>query len=88
LQGNLKFLKRLHKAGANFNSVDQLGRAPIHVLADGKSNVEVVKYIINNNINLDLPDPEGCSALYIAIEGQNWEIAELLCHEGATVIAD
>ena len=48
----------------------------------------MAKFILKHNINLDLLDTKGRSPLYIAIESDNWEVAELLCSEGATIIAN
>jgi ankyrin repeat protein len=84
----LKVLKKLLGEGADFNQVDYLGRAAIHVICNDKNNFDVAKFVISNNINLDLLDSKARSPLYIAIETENWEVAELLCREGATVIAN
>ena len=84
----MKILKKLLAEGADFNQVDYLGRAAIHVICNDKNNFDVAKFVISNNINLDLLDSKARSPLYIAIETENWEVAELLCREGATVIAN
>jgi ankyrin repeat protein len=84
----VKVLKKLLAEGADFNQVDYLGRAAIHVICNDKNNFDVAKFVISNNINLDLLDSKARSPLYIAIETENWEVAELLCREGATVIAN
>ncbi len=84
----MKVLKKLLAEGADFNQVDYLGRAAIHVICNDKNNFDVAKFVISNNINLDLLDSKARSPLYIAIETENWEVAELLCREGATVIAN
>ena len=84
----MKVLKKLLAEGADFNQVDYLGRAAIHVICNDKNNFDVAKFVISNNINLDLLDSKARSPLYIAIETEKWEVAELLCREGATVIAN
>ena len=55
---------------------------------DRKGDLELARFIIANNVNLDLLDTKGRSPLYIAIESENWEVAEELCKEGATIIAN
>jgi ankyrin repeat protein len=81
-------LKKLQREGADFNGVDYLGRAPLHVICNDKGNLEMAKFIVKENVNIDLLDSKQRSPLYIAIESDNWEVAELLCNEGATVIAN
>lgn len=49
-------MKNLYAEGADLNGIDALGRSAIHVVAYGKDNVEVAKFLIDNNINLDLLD--------------------------------
>lgn len=88
-QRNIELLRKLQKEGADFNSVDYLGRAALHVICNDKNNLEIAKFIVNEgSVNLDLLDSKQRSPLYIAIESDNWEVAELLCNEGATVIAN
>jgi len=81
-------LKKLLAEGADFNQVDYLGRAAIHVICNDKDNYEIAKFVMENHVNLDLLDSKARSPLYIAIESDNWEVADLLCREGATVIAN
>lgn len=58
------------------------------MICNDKGNLEIAKFIVKENVNIDLLDSKQRSPLYIAIESDNWEVAELLCNEGATVIAN
>ena len=80
-------LSKLHSEGADLNRADYLGRAAIHVIASEKNNLEVAKCVVEKNVNLDIVDSKHRSALFLAIECGNWEVAELLCTLGAKVIA-
>ena len=44
--GNLDLLKKLHMEGANLNEIDYLGRGVIHVIANYKGGVEIMKYLV------------------------------------------
>lgn len=58
------------------------------MICNDKDNYEVAKFVLENQVNLDLLDSKARSPLYMAIESGNYEVAELLCREGATVIAN
>ena len=47
-----------------------------------------MKYLVDQEINLDLLDNKARSALYLAIEANNIDIAQILIDKGASLIAD
>ena len=47
-----------------------------------------MKYLVDQEINLDLLDNKARSALYLAIEANNIDIAQILVDKGASLIAD
>jgi ankyrin repeat protein len=51
-------MSKLADQGADFNLVDYRGRAPIHI-ACINGNEEVVKYLLEQNLDLDLIDNAG-----------------------------
>lgn len=69
--------------------MDYMGRAALHVVAnDRKGDVELTRFLLNQHVNIDLPDSKGRSPLYIAIESDNFDVAEELCKQGGTIIAN
>jgi ankyrin repeat protein len=55
---NVTLMSKLADQGADFNLVDYRGRAPIHI-ACINGNEEVVKYLLEQNLDLDLIDNAG-----------------------------
>lgn len=53
--GNLNLLKQLVTEGADLNLVDYGGRGPIHVAAI-KGDVEVVRFLVEQGVNVDALD--------------------------------
>ena len=51
-------MQKLTEQGADFNLVDYRGRAPIHI-ASINGSIEVIKYLMNENLDLDLIDNAG-----------------------------
>ena len=63
--GNLALLQQLKLDGADFSLSDYRGRGPIHVgITIG--HIEIVKFLLECNINLDATDLMGVSPLYLA----------------------
>ena len=56
--GNIQMMKKLSEEGADFNSVDYRGRAPIHI-ASISGNLEAVRYLLDQSVNLDMIDNSG-----------------------------
>ena len=60
----------------------------LHVVACTPGSEEITTYLCQQRINLDLLDNKVRSALYLAIESDNFGVAEILANHGASVIAD
>ena len=84
----MELLKKLQREGCDLDSVDYLGRGLLHVIANTSGHEDIARYHCSQNINLDLLDNKACSALYLAIESDNFAIAEILAGHGASMIAD
>ena len=70
------------------DSIDYLGRGVLHVVACTQGAEEVTNFLCQQNIHLDLLDNRARSALYLAIEANNFGVAEILAAHGASIIAD
>lgn len=49
---------------------------------------EIVQYLCQHSTHLDLLDNKARSALYLAIEAENFGVAEILAASGASIICD
>ena len=78
----------MHKEGCDLDSIDYLGRGILHVIASTPGRAEIARYLCSQNINLDLLDNKARTALYLAVESDNFEVAEILASHGASIIAD
>lgn len=85
--GDLAGLKRLHKDGADLNSVDNIGLAPLHVVCCTNGNMQIAEYLVEQEINIDSLDSKARSPLYLAIEKGFIPLCNLLVSKGASVIA-
>jgi len=85
--GNLKMMENVANQGADFNHTDYRGRSAIHI-AVINGHLEIVRFLVQQYVNLDLIDNSGRSALYYACKYKRGDIAELLIEKGATVIVD
>ncbi len=81
-------MKKLQKEGCDLDSIDYLGRGVLHVVACTAGSEELAKFLCSQRINLDLLDNKVRSALYLAIESDNFPVAEILAKNGASIIAD
>ena len=86
--GNLDLLKKLHKEGCDLDSIDYLGRGILHVVASTLGREDIARYLVSQRINLDLLDNKARTALYLAVEADNFGVAEILASAGASIIAD
>jgi lysophospholipase len=77
----LKFLK------VDFNCGDYDERKPIHI-ACKENRIEVVKFLINENINLDSVDRFGNSPLWEAVKNKNEDICRLVREKGGKIAAN
>ena len=50
--------------------------------------MELVRFLLNCNVNIDATDQLGLSPLYFACLYRHHQIVDLLVHKGATVICD
>ena len=87
-QGNLELLQSLHREGCDLDSIDYLGRGILHVVAMTPNREEIASYLINQSINLDLLDSKARSALYLAVESDNFGVAQILAEKGASLVCD
>lgn len=62
---NMRLMAQLADEGANFNSSDYRGRSPLHI-ATLNGNYEVVKFLLDQSVNMDQVDNSGTSALFYA----------------------
>lgn len=68
--------------------MDYFGRAPLHVACSVKGSINVVKYLCEQPIFLDLLDRNGRSALFIALSKGDSDVVQHLQYKGATAIAN
>lgn len=81
-------LEELNQSNSlDFNTVDYLGRAPIHVAAGPQGCISMCEYLLKEAINLDQLDAMHRSALYLAIMVGKTDVVNFLQSKGATVIA-
>jgi ankyrin repeat protein len=65
-------------------SVDSGGFTPL-LYAARENCVACVDALLANGADIDLPDPDGVSALHLAIMNANWDLAKRLLEAGADV---
>jgi ankyrin repeat protein len=76
-EGNLELIEQLAVEGADFNSSDYRGRAPIHI-AVIKKHLSVVKFLLKQDVNINLIDNAGKTALYYACTMRDTQMVNLL----------
>ncbi|OII71186.1 hypothetical protein cand_026020 [Cryptosporidium andersoni] len=82
MRNNLKIAKFLLLLGANPN-IYPVGRGipPCLILASSLGNIDMVETLINSGALVKLAiDSEGYTALYCAVEGNNFDLIKLLVH--------
>ncbi|KAG7032738.1 Potassium channel SKOR [Cucurbita argyrosperma subsp. argyrosperma] len=82
--GDLYQLKGLVRAGADPNKTDYDGRSPLH-LAASRGFEDIVGFLIQEGVNIDLKDNFGNTPLMEAIKNGNDQVAVLLSKEGASL---
>lgn len=75
--GFIDILQKLKPVKIDFNCGDYDDRKPIHV-ACKENRLEIVKFLVNEKVNLNSIDKFGNSALFEAIKNKNEEICEIL----------
>ena len=82
LSGDHEKPYELLKSGFDMNTLDQTGRAPLH-LAFEKRRRLLIRHLIHQGAELNIISPEGQTALHLAVEnGWNVEV-KLLLEKGA-----
>jgi ankyrin repeat protein len=77
-----EILKELINAGADLNTLNQSGEAPI-TIASSQNNFELVRMLTEAGANIDIAEKNSNNALTIAFENQNEEIINYLLDNGA-----
>jgi ankyrin repeat protein len=67
----------------SINKTTKSGRTPLHFNALYSGNLEILKFLIQNKIDLNIQDINGQTALDYAIISQKWDFAEILLINGA-----
>ena len=85
-KGHLEIVKVLHQYGANIDVISEDHRG-ISVLHEAVINhhVDVIKYLINQRVNMNVFDSTGFSPLHIAAKHSNTDIMDLLIKGGSEV---
>ena len=86
LNKDLEKTRALIDEGADVNVGDQLGRTPLHILAEKGSTVDIAKCIISSNsVDINKQDKFGDTPLISAIEGKNFDLINMLLEKGADI---
>ena len=64
-------------AGADVNNIDAEGTPLLHVAVDGGKS-EIVKLLLDHQVNVKAKDQYGLTALVYALKGQRTEIAQMI----------
>ena len=80
-RGHLDTVKLLHSRGA---VLEAPGWTPLHY-ASFNGNTAVVKYLLDNRVDIDARAPNGATALMFASRGGHMETAKLLIWQVADV---
>ena len=71
------------------DAIDYLGRGVIHVVAHTPGLDDIARYIVaQKKVDLDLLDSKARSALYLAVESENFTVAKILADAGAHITSD
>ena len=93
VKGHVEVTSLLLKSGADPNSRDDLGRAPLHVVSLGgklvkeKSSVEIARFLVSSGAKVNITDEEGCTPLHTAAMNGYRELAQQLLDFGASIYA-
>ncbi len=82
--GNGKIVKTLLEHGADTESRNMQGYAPLH-LAAINDHVKVAKYLLEKNTDVNVKDIYGWTSLMLAAKNSKFKIAELLVKSKCTV---
>ena len=90
-KGHLEVASLLLKNGADPNSRDHLGRAPLHRVSQGgqvimvESSLEIARVLMNSGANVNIADNDGWTPLHAAARNGYRDIVELLLGSGASL---
>merc|ERR1712176_393942 len=79
--GDLESLKQLVKSGAAVNAPSDLG-TPLHCAA-GSGHIECVKYLLKQNVDMEIPDENGVTPLMASVACGDTQTMNLLLEAGA-----
>jgi ankyrin repeat protein len=91
VKGHLEVASLLLENGADPNSRDDLGRAPLHRLSHGgplvmaQSSLDVARLLINSGADVSVIDDEGETPLHAAARSGYRDVVELLLKSGASL---
>jgi ankyrin repeat protein len=91
VKGHLDVASLLLENGADPNSRDHLGRAPLHRVSQGgqlvtvESSLEIARLLVNSGANVNATDDEDYTPLHAAAQSGNRDLAELLLDSGASL---
>ncbi|WP_127530401.1 ankyrin repeat domain-containing protein [Paenibacillus kobensis] len=82
-QRNLNVIRLLLAQHANPNIFDSVGHTSLHTAAFHDDNMELIRLLIEHGADVNAKQEGGLTALSIAIEQGNHNVAELLRQNGA-----
>lgn len=81
--GDKDVIEDLILIGCDFNFVDRNSKSPLHLLTFFSHTKSLIKILKSPNLNINITDKEGCSALFIASYKKNAKIMKMLLEAGA-----
>ena len=76
--GDKDVIEDLILIGCDFNFVDRNSKSPLHLLTFFSHTKSLIKILKSPNLNINITDKEGCSALFIASYKKNAKIMKML----------
>lgn len=65
-KSNINIIKKLLKKGADLHTIDEKGNNAIHYAIKSDKNNKTLKFLLKNNINVDVINNDGGTPLYLA----------------------
>ena len=82
MRGRLEWVQKLAARGA---ALKRPGWAPLHYACSGPDSLEVVRFLLNQGVDIDARSPNGTTPLMMAARYGSQDAAELLLMRGADV---